>query len=159
MAVNTPEHSVRIPYFHASVPDHVNDLRKQAENPQSPRVRNGENAVPMQSVAERGKPRRRRGVVYESQLGSEQEGQELPERLMTAQQVIEILKLPQSTVWTWLANGRLREWGRLWLAEPGGRSRPLVSLSEAESLKNERSPMGRLPQRRTQRRKGSKPQD
>jgi hypothetical protein len=48
MAVNTPEHSVRIPYSHAGVPDHINDLRKQAENPQSPRVGNGEKAVPMQ---------------------------------------------------------------------------------------------------------------
>jgi hypothetical protein len=54
MALNTPENPVRIPYFHSSIPDHVNDLRKQAENPHIPREGNGEKVLPME------------GVVYES---------------------------------------------------------------------------------------------
>src|SRR5918998_4441961 len=112
-----PEHSVRIPYSHSSVPDHVDDLHKQSENPQLPRVGNGEKTELMQSVVESAKPKRRRGVVYERQGTSEEEAQDNPERLMTAQQVIDILQLPPSTVWTWLANGRLREWGRLSVAE------------------------------------------
>jgi hypothetical protein len=45
-----PEHPVRIPYSHASVPDHVDDLQKQAENPQKPREGSGEKVVPMQRV-------------------------------------------------------------------------------------------------------------
>jgi transposase-like protein len=44
------EHRVRIPYSHASVPDHINDLHKHAENPQPPPAGNGEKVVPMQRV-------------------------------------------------------------------------------------------------------------
>jgi hypothetical protein len=47
---NTPENPVRINYSHASVPDHVADLHRQAENPQTPRLGNGEKAEPMQTV-------------------------------------------------------------------------------------------------------------
>jgi hypothetical protein len=46
MATN-PDNPAR---FNYSIPDHVDDLRKQAENPQSPRVGNGEKGVPMQGV-------------------------------------------------------------------------------------------------------------
>jgi hypothetical protein len=151
---HTSENHIRDHYLHAPehIKEHRDDLIDQAKNPQAQREGRGEKAEPMPGVAERAKPRRRRGVVYERQRTSADEAQDLPERLVTAQQVIDILQLPPSTIWTWLANGRLREWGRLWLAEPGGRSRPLISLSEAESLKNERSPLGRLPQRRRGRR-------
>jgi hypothetical protein len=48
--VTNPEHPVQIHYSHTSVPDHVDDLHKQAENPQTPRAGNGEKAVPMQQV-------------------------------------------------------------------------------------------------------------
>jgi hypothetical protein len=48
--VTNSEHRVRIPYSHASVSDHVNDLHKQAENPQAPKAGSGEKAVPMQRV-------------------------------------------------------------------------------------------------------------
>jgi hypothetical protein len=44
-----PENPIRH-YSHTSVTDHVDDLRKQAKNPQAPRVGNGEKAVPMQRV-------------------------------------------------------------------------------------------------------------
>jgi hypothetical protein len=49
MATN-PDNPARINYSHTSVPDHVADLQKQAENPQAPRAGNGEKAVPMQGV-------------------------------------------------------------------------------------------------------------
>jgi hypothetical protein len=48
--VHNPENPVRIHYSHTSVPEHVDDLHKQAENPQAPRVGNGEKAEPMQTV-------------------------------------------------------------------------------------------------------------
>jgi transposase len=48
MATN-PENPIRN-YSHTSVPDHVADLRKQAENPQEPRESNGEKALPLQAV-------------------------------------------------------------------------------------------------------------
>jgi hypothetical protein len=43
---------IRNHYSHnsASLPDHVTDLQKQAENPQSPQEGSGEKAVPMQGV-------------------------------------------------------------------------------------------------------------
>jgi hypothetical protein len=49
MATN-PENPVRINYSHTSVPHHVDDLRKQAENPQAPRGESGEKGLPMQGV-------------------------------------------------------------------------------------------------------------
>jgi transcriptional regulator with XRE-family HTH domain/transposase len=73
------------------------------------------------------------------------EAEKIPDRLVTAQEVSNTLHLPESTVWTWLTNGTLRERGRLWHAEPGGRSSPLVSMNEAEALKTNRPPMGRPP--------------
>jgi hypothetical protein len=93
------------------------------------------------------KERKRRGVVYERQRSGGKEG-EGPERLMTPKEVIDTLQLPPSTVWTWVATGKLRERGRLWNANPGGRSRPIVSLDEAEALKNSRPRMGRPRKRR-----------
>jgi hypothetical protein len=45
-----PEKPVSINYSHASVPDHVDDLHKQAENPQAPREGEREKALPMQGV-------------------------------------------------------------------------------------------------------------
>jgi hypothetical protein len=53
--VTNPEHSVRIPYSHASVPDHVKDLQYDAKNPQAPREGSGEKAASMQ-----------RQVIFES---------------------------------------------------------------------------------------------
>jgi hypothetical protein len=92
------------------------------------------------------KPRKRRGIVYERQRSGGKEGEEQLERLMTPQEVIDTLQLPPSTVWTWVATGKLQERGRLWNANPGGRSRPIVSLDEAEALKNNRR-VGRPPKR------------
>jgi hypothetical protein len=48
--VTNSEHRVRIPYARTSVKEHVDDLRKQAENPHTPVVGKGEKAVPMQHV-------------------------------------------------------------------------------------------------------------
>jgi hypothetical protein len=70
-----------------------------------------------------------------------------PDRLVTPQEVIDTFHVPESTVWTWLANKKLQERGRLWLAAPGGRSSPLVSMNEAESLIKNRPQMGRPPKR------------
>jgi transcriptional regulator with XRE-family HTH domain len=108
-------------YPHTSVPDHASRLVGEGK-------------------FQKAKARRRPRATYEKpQL---QEGEQ-PERLMTVQEVIDILQLPPSTVWTWLATGRLKERGRIWHVEPGGRSSPLVSQSEAEYLNNNRPPMGR----------------
>jgi hypothetical protein len=49
MATN-PEKPVGIPYFHSSVPDHVDNLHEQARNPQTPREGSGEKAESMQTV-------------------------------------------------------------------------------------------------------------
>ena len=49
MATN-PEHHARIPYSHADIPKHVDDLGKIPENPQAPKPREREQAVPMQRV-------------------------------------------------------------------------------------------------------------
>jgi hypothetical protein len=135
MATN-PDNPARINYSHTSVPDHVADLHKQAENPQTPQPGNGEKAVPMQRV------------VFERRRSGDKKGEEQPERLVTVQDVIDTLNLPPSTVKHWVATGRLKERGRIWLAKPGGRGTPLVSESEAESLKNNRPPMGRPRKRR-----------
>jgi hypothetical protein len=48
--VTNPGHHVRIPYAHESVPQHVGDLRNQAENPQAPKVASGEKTSSMQHV-------------------------------------------------------------------------------------------------------------
>jgi hypothetical protein len=137
---NSFDNPARNHYYHAPerIEEHKVDLVDQAKNPLIPREPNGEKVVSMLRVAEREEPRKRRGVVYERRRAGGEQEQELPERLMTPQQITDILQLPPSTVWSWLSQKRLREWGRLWLAEPGGRSRPLVSLSEAESLKEKR---------------------
>jgi hypothetical protein len=89
------------------------------------------------------KPSKKAGVVYERRRVGDEGGKEQPERLMTVQDVVETLNLPPSTVKRWVATGRLRERGRIWLGKPGGRGTPLVSESEAESLKNNPPPMGR----------------
>jgi hypothetical protein len=68
--------------------------------------------------------------------------------LVTVREVVDTLKVPPSTVQHWVATGRLQERGRIWLGKPGGRSTPLVSESEAESLKNTPPPMGRPRKRR-----------
>jgi hypothetical protein len=94
------------------------------------------------------KPGKRRGVVYERRRSGGKERDEQPERLITVQDAIDTLNLPPSTVWHWFTSGRLKERGRVWLAKPGGRGTPLVSEAEVHSLINERSPKGRLPQRR-----------
>jgi hypothetical protein len=104
------------------------------------------------------KPRKSRGVVYETRRSGAEKEEEQPERLISVQDAGDILNVPQSTIGYWIATGRLKERGRVWLARPGGRGIALVSESEAVSLKNERSPMGRIPQRRYKRGKGSKPQ-
>jgi hypothetical protein len=46
----TSEHSARIPYSHADLPKHVEDLQKIPENPQAPKPGDREQAVPMQRV-------------------------------------------------------------------------------------------------------------
>jgi hypothetical protein len=97
------------------------------------------------------KPKKRYGVVYERQRISEEQGEGNLERLISVQEVADSLHLNPGTVRYWVATGRLKERGRIWLAKPGGRGTPLVSQAEAESLKNEISPKGRLPQRRTRR--------
>jgi hypothetical protein len=94
------------------------------------------------------KPRKRRGVVYERRREGDEGKKEQPERLVTVQDVVDTLNLPPSTVKHWVATGRLKEWGRIWLGKPGGRGTPLVSESEAESLKNNPPPMGRPRKRR-----------
>jgi hypothetical protein len=139
MATN-PENSRRITainYFHGSVPEHLADLSDQAKNPRAPKEDNGEKAEPM--------PR----VVYarRSRSGGK-EGEKQPERLMTVQDVIDTLHLNPSTAWHWFTTGRLKERGRIWLAKPGGRSSPLVSLDEAEFINKNRPPTGRPPKRR-----------
>jgi hypothetical protein len=54
MANVSPENHIPIrnhyPHASDSVPEHVDDLHKQAENPQAPRAGNGETAVPMKGV-------------------------------------------------------------------------------------------------------------
>jgi hypothetical protein len=130
-------------YFHASVPEHKAALDDQAKNPLIPREGNGEKVVSMQRVAEIEKPRKRRGVVYERRRIGDEGEKEQPERLVTVQDVVDTLSLPPSTVKHWVATGRLKERGRIWLGKPGGHGTPLVSESEAESLKNNPPPMGR----------------
>jgi hypothetical protein len=93
-------------------------------------------------------PRKRRGVIYKRQRSGGKEGEGQPERLMTVQEVVDTFNLPPSTVQHWVATGRLKERGRIWLGKPGGRGSPLVSESEAESLKNNPPPMGRPRKRR-----------
>jgi hypothetical protein len=97
------------------------------------------------------KPGKKYGVVYERQRTSEEQGEGHLERLISVQEVADSLQLNPGTVRYWVATGRLKERGRVWLAKPGGRGTPLVSQAEAESLKNEITPKGRLPQRRTKR--------
>jgi hypothetical protein len=89
------------------------------------------------------KPGKRRGVVYERRREGDEGKKEQPERLVTIRDVVDTLNVPPSTVQHWVATGRLRERGRIWLGKPGGRGSPLVSESEAESLKNTPPPMGR----------------
>ena len=49
--VANPEHRARIPYSHADIPKHVDDLGKIPENPQqAQKPGNGEKAVSMQQV-------------------------------------------------------------------------------------------------------------
>jgi transcriptional regulator with XRE-family HTH domain len=92
--------------------------------------------------------RRRTNIVYQSRDAKDKVGQVAPDQLVTVQDVIDTLHLPPSTVWSWFATGRLKERGRVWLAEPGGRGSPLVSKDQAETLKNERPPRGRPPKRK-----------
>jgi hypothetical protein len=47
---STSEHRVESHYSHASIPHHVDDLHKQAENPQAQREGTGEQALPRQGV-------------------------------------------------------------------------------------------------------------
>jgi hypothetical protein len=94
------------------------------------------------------KPTKSRGVVYERRRIGDEAEKKQPERLVTVQDVVDTLNLPPSTVQHWVATGRLRERGRIWLGKPGGRGSPLVSESEAESLKNNPPPMGRPRKRR-----------
>jgi hypothetical protein len=94
------------------------------------------------------KPTKRRGVVYDRQRAGDEGKKVQPERLVTVREVVDTLNVPPSTVQHWVATGRLKEWGRIWLGKPGGRSTPLVSESEAESLKNNPPPMGRPRKRR-----------
>jgi hypothetical protein len=136
-------HSEKVAYYPHTLPDHHTNLIDQAKNPLIPREPYGGKVVAMQRVAERVEPRRRYGVVYERQHTSkEQEGGHL-ERLISVQEVIDTLDVPESTVRHWVATGRLKERGRVWLARPGGRGTPLVSQAEAEFLINNRPPMGR----------------
>jgi hypothetical protein len=97
------------------------------------------------------KPGKRRGVVYERRREGDKGGKEQPERLMTVQEVIDTLHLNPSTAWYWFTSGRLKERGRIWLAKPGGRSSPLVSLDEAEFINKNRPPTGRPPKRKAKR--------
>jgi hypothetical protein len=72
-------------YFHASVPDHLEQLRTEAENPQDQKVVNGEKAVPMQ----------RQRVVYESGRAPD-EIEQLPENLQQpAKELIAALGNPK----------------------------------------------------------------
>jgi hypothetical protein len=82
--VTNPENPVRINYSHTSVPDHVADLHKQAENPQAPREGKEEKAVSMQ-----------RRVVYESGHAQD-EIEQLPENLQQpAKELIAALGNPK----------------------------------------------------------------
>jgi hypothetical protein len=159
MATN-PDNPVRNHYLHAPerIEEHKADLADQAKNPLIPREPYGEKVVSMLRVAEREEPRKRRGVVYERQRAGAEGKKEQPERLISVQDAGDLLNVPQSTIGYWIASGRIKERGRVWLARPGGRGIALVSESEVVSLKNERSPMGRIPQRRYKRGKGNKPQ-
>jgi hypothetical protein len=76
MANTTPENLGNPYYFHASVPEHKDDLDDQAKNPLIPREGNGERVVSMLRVAETEKPRKRRGVVYERQRAGGEQGRE-----------------------------------------------------------------------------------
>jgi hypothetical protein len=46
----TPDNRGESHYFHASVPEHIDDLRKEARNPQAPQEGTGEKRLPMQGV-------------------------------------------------------------------------------------------------------------
>jgi hypothetical protein len=48
--VTNSEHRARIPYSHADLPKHVEDLGKIPENPQAPKPKDREQDVPMQRV-------------------------------------------------------------------------------------------------------------
>jgi hypothetical protein len=126
------EYPLPIHYPHSSVPDHAPRLVDEGK-------------------FQEGKRRRRSRVVYQQRHSRDKTGQEVPEQLMTVQDVIDTLQLPPRTVWSWFSTGRLKERGRVWLAEPGGRGSPLVSLAQGESLKNERPPRGRPPKKKSDR--------
>jgi hypothetical protein len=152
--VTNSEHRVRIPYYHdhEHVKEHVDDLSNQANDPHtlpehgSEIVKEGK--WQFSKEPEVAKPSKKAGVVYvRRRVGDEGETVQ-PERLVTLREVVDTLNVPPSTVQHWVATGRLQERGRIWLGKPGGRSTPLVSESEAESLKNTPPPMGRPRKRR-----------
>ena len=76
------------------------------------------------------------------------QGEEPPDRLVTVQEAVELTGLPYGTVTRWLSIGRLQERGRLWLADPKGRSSPLVSATEVMYLNVHRPSTGRPPKKR-----------
>jgi hypothetical protein len=124
---NTPEKPVHYPHTMPEHGTHIVDEGKWQPS-KEPEV---------------AKPRKRRGVVYERQRAGDEGKKVQPERLVTVREVVDTLNVPPSTVQHWVATGRLQERGRIWLGKPGGRSTPLVSESEAESLKNNPPPMER----------------
>jgi len=125
------EQDKRIPaaYPHTSVSDHARHLVDEGKWQEA-------------------KSGRGASIAFQKRQEKEKDRQVSPDQLMTVQDVIDTLGLPASTVWSWFATGRLKERGRVWLAEPGGRGSPLVSKGQAESLKNDRPPRGRPPKRK-----------
>ena len=104
--VNTPENPVRNHYLPASVPEHKADLDDQAKNPQAPRERTGERALPMQGVIFENRYAKRLFEALDNPNDPDRLAVDKPDGI-TINSAAQEFNVPENFFWRWAKKRRL----------------------------------------------------